>query len=90
MSKAIYTLVDADDIRDYLSNNIDLIDDDGSMTDEELDQTIDRIVDASTDGRLFEMIRDAFSDSWLFDKILDVVDDCMYDFVAECILNEKE
>ncbi len=91
MAKNIYTLVDTNDVRDYLINNTELLDDDESMTSEELDQLIDRIVDFSaTSGKLHDMLRDAFSDSWLFEKLLDVVDDCMYDFVSECISDMDE
>lgn len=90
MAKSIYTLVDTDYVRDYLINNTELIDDDNSMTDEQLDQTIDRIVSASTDGRLFVMLGECFAHSRKFDKLLDLVDSCMYDFVAECLKEMEE
>lgn len=91
MAKSIYTLVNTDDVRDYLINNTDLLDDDESMTSEELDKLIDRIVDFSaTSGKLHDILRDAFSGSWLFEKLLDVVDDCMYEFVAECLKEMEE
>jgi len=91
MAKNIYTLVSTDDVRDYLINNTELLDDDESMTSEELDKLIDRIVDFSaTSGKLHDMLRDAFSNSRLFEKLLDVVDDCMYDFVSECISDMNE
>lgn len=89
MAKPIYTLITDDDVFDYISNNTELIDDDHSMTDDELDAAINRIVAKSTEGRLFEMIRDAFEEDWYFDKVLDIVDSCMYDFVSEC-LNEED
>lgn len=85
MADAIYTLITDEDVLDYLNNHVDLIDDDGSMTDNEVDAIINHIVAKSTEGRLGEMIRDAFEEDWYFDKVLDIVDDCMYDFVAECI-----
>lgn len=85
MANAIYILITDEDVLDYLNNHVDLIDDDGSMTDDEVDAIINRIVAKSTEGRLGEMIRDAFEEDWYFDKVLDIVDDCMYDFVAECI-----
>ena len=85
MAEAIYTLITDEDVLDYLNNHADLIDDDGSVTDDELEATIARIVAKSTKGRLHAMIRDAFEEDWYFDKVLDIVDDCMYDFVAECI-----
>lgn len=85
MPKTIYPLVTNEDVRDYLINNTDLIDDDDSMTDDELDAVIARIVTESTNGRLFEMIRDALIEDWYFDKVLDVIDDCIYDFVAQCL-----
>lgn len=88
MAETIYPLVTSEDVLDYLTNNTELIDDDHSMTDDELDATINRIVAKSTEGRLFEMLRDAFEEDWYFDKVLDIVDSCMYDFVSEC-LNEE-
>lgn len=85
MAEPIYTLLTSDDVLDYLSTHTDLIDDDNSMTDEEFDKTIADIVAKSTEGRLHEMLREAFAGDWYFEKVLDVVDDCMYDFVAECL-----
>lgn len=89
MAETIYPLVTSEDVLDYLINNTELIDDDHSMTDGELDATINRIVAKSTEGRLFEMIRDAFEGDWYVDKVLDIVDDCMYDFVSECLSKEE-
>lgn len=85
MAEPIYTLVTSDDVLDYLINHIDLIDDDDSMTDEELDKAIADIVAKSTEGRLHEMLRERLAWSWISEKVFDMVDDCMYDFVAECL-----
>lgn len=85
MPKTIYPLVTNEDVFDYLNCHTELIDDDNSMTDDELDAVIARIVTKSTEGRLFEMIRDALEEDWYFDKVLDIIDDCIYDFVAQCL-----
>ena len=85
MPKTIYPLITNEDVFDYLNCHTDLIDDDNSMTDDELDAVIARIVAKSTEGRLRGMIVEALAGDWYFDKVLDVIDDCMYDFVAQCL-----
>lgn len=89
MAKPIYVLLSDENVRDYISNHLDLIDDDGSMSDEEVDEMVERIVERSTNGRLQSMLVAAFMDDWYFDKLLDVVDDCMYDFVSEVVMDKE-
>ena len=84
MADAIYVLVDTDDVRDYLMNHADLIDDDCSMDDEQFYYMVERIVERSK-TRLREMLVECFRESWMFVKLLDAVDDCMYDLVSEAV-----
>ena len=85
MTKPIYVMVDTDDVRAYLNNNRELIDDDESMTDAEVNAVIDRIVAKSSEGRLYSMIAEAFSYNRAWEMLSDCIDDCFYDFTAECL-----
>ena len=103
-NKAIYTLVDTDMVRDYVTSNLcDIVDYwNGNkvsrrVSDEVFDSVVDAVIEKSTDGRLAKMIGEAMS-TWIADKALDDVCDAITTFVTDEIdvemskheKNEKE
>lgn len=90
MAKEIYTLVDTDYVRSCVEFFIDMDGDANEMPPDDLEKLIDRIVADSTDGRLREMLEDDFRYSKTFDRLLDIIEDCIRDFMRGCINRYKE
>lgn len=84
-SKAVYTLVDTEMVRDYVTSNLcDLIEykNGDEVSDEVFDSVVDAVIEKSTDGRLAKMIGEAMS-TWVANKALDDVWDAITTFVTD-------
>lgn len=84
-SKAVYTLVDTEMVRDYVISNLcDLIEykNGDEVSDEVFYSVVDAVIEKSTDGRLAKMVGEAMS-TWIANKALDDVWDAITTFVTD-------
>ena len=89
MAQTIASLLDTDELEDYIDNNYDMMewfvtgDEDEDMPDDVIDSTIAEVVKHSTDGRLRKAIYDCLFDTWMGEQFNDMVYECIDDFVGK-------
>lgn len=99
MAKTIVSLLDTDELEDYVRGNLDMfdldMDDEGEeVPDELVEKAVGEVMRRSTNGALRNEVWSCLFDTWVGEKFNDMVWECVDGFVHEVVnevlTNKKE